>query len=182
MLKDTNSQQYLGQTVSDLQQWWDRFPTPAWHSQSADNQREETSFSGDHWRQVTNHRDEQCECSRVLYSTMRYISAKEKSGRLSSSTGCQTHYNVSDSGWMNGDIFTDWFQNHFLIHAPAMRPLLLLLDGHSSHYNWNAIRCAAESQVIMFCLPPNTTHLLQPWYHYETFCTATSSSSIYRYI
>ena len=63
---------------------------------------------------------------------------------------------------MTAEIFEDWFENHFLVNAPSLRPLVLLLDGHSSHFNLNAIRLATQSQVIMFCLPPNTTHRLQP--------------------
>ena len=38
---------------------------------------------------------------------------------------------------------------------------LLLLDGHSTHYN-SFIRQAAQEKVVVFCLPPNTTHLTQP--------------------
>ena len=47
----------------------------------------------------------------------------------------------------------------FLMSA---RPLLCLLDGHSSHYCPEMIRLAAAEQVIIFALPPNTTHLTQP--------------------
>ena len=66
------------------------------------------------------------------------------------------------SGWIDGEIFRDWFNKHFLEYAPATRPLLLLLDGHSSHYEPNFIREAASKGVIVFCLPPNTTHVCQP--------------------
>ena len=38
------------------------------------------------------------------------------------------------------------------------------MDGHSSHYNLNVIREAAENGVILFCLPPNITHAAQPLY------------------
>lgn len=38
-----------------------------------------------------------------------------------------TVYELSSSGWMDS---TEWF----LFYAPASRPLLLLLDGHRSHY------------------------------------------------
>ena len=51
--------------------------------------------------------------------------------------------------------------HHFLVHAPSVRPLLLL-DGHKSHYNPAFLRMAAEEGIIAFCLPPNTTHMLQP--------------------
>lgn len=50
----------------------------------------------------------------------------------------------------------------FLKYAPLARPLLLLMDGHSSHYCPDTVRMAAKEQVIMFVLPPNTTHLMQP--------------------
>ena len=73
-----------------------------------------------------------------------------------------TMYGLSGNGWMDGEIFSNWFTHHFLVHAPASRPLLLLLDGHSTHYNPSFIRQAAEEKVIVFCLPPNTTHLTQP--------------------
>ncbi|KAF3978760.1 MAG: hypothetical protein HFP77_00250, partial [Methylococcales symbiont of Iophon sp. n. MRB-2018] len=73
-----------------------------------------------------------------------------------------TMYGLSDSGWMNSDIFDNWFTHHFLIHAPSSRPLLLILDGHSSHYSPQFITRAAHEKVIVFCLPPNTTHLTQP--------------------
>ena len=46
----------------------------------------------------------------------------------------RTFYGLSDSGWIDGELFEDWFQWHFLCHVPLQQPLLLLLDGHSSHY------------------------------------------------
>ena len=48
-----------------------------------------------------------------------------------------------------------------LSHTPPLCPLLLLLDGHSSHYTPSVISKAAEEGIIMFCLPPNSTHLTQ---------------------
>ena len=39
---------------------------------------------------------------------------------------------------------------------------MLLLDGHSSHYEPDTIRLAAEEEVIILCLPPHTTHVSQP--------------------
>ncbi len=73
-----------------------------------------------------------------------------------------TSYSLSNNGWMNAELFQEWFQNHFLVHAPSCQPLLLLLDGHSSNYYLSTIRMAADEKVILFCLLPHTTHLLQP--------------------
>ena len=73
-----------------------------------------------------------------------------------------TSYGLSEKGWIDGEIFEEWFEDHFLKFAPAQRPLLLLLDGHSSHYQPAVVRKAAASGVILFCLPPHVTHLAQP--------------------
>ena len=63
---------------------------------------------------------------------------------------------------MHGYGTEKWFSRLFLCCAAAAWPLVLLLDGHSSHYSPATIRFAAEEQVILFVLPPNTTHLSQP--------------------
>ena len=46
--------------------------------------------------------------------------------------------------------------------VPEVRPLLLIMDGHSSHYNPDFIRIAAKEQILIFVFPPSTTHLTQP--------------------
>ena len=74
----------------------------------------------------------------------------------------ETIYALTDNGWSNSEVFDIWFNNHFLMYAPTARPLLLLMDGHSSHYNPSTIKTAAAQQVILFCLPPHTTHIAQP--------------------
>ncbi len=73
-----------------------------------------------------------------------------------------TMHGLSSSGWMDQELFSDWFLHHFLPHAPSARPLLLFIDGHSTHYGPYMIAKAAENKVILFILPPNTTHLCQP--------------------
>ena len=73
-----------------------------------------------------------------------------------------TFYGLSDRGWIDSELFNAWFHNHFLRYAPLARPLLLLLDGHSSHYCPDTICMAAKEDVILFTLPPHTTHSSQP--------------------
>ncbi len=73
-----------------------------------------------------------------------------------------TIYGLSHNGWIDSEIFEEWFEKHFLTHVPPTRPLLLLLDGHSSHYQPSFVRKAAKSGIIVFCLPPHTSHLTQP--------------------
>ena len=73
-----------------------------------------------------------------------------------------TTYGLSDNGWVNSELFEAWLSEHFLQHAVSARPLLLLLDGHSTHYQPQLLRVAKENDVIMLCLPPHTTHEAQP--------------------
>ena len=71
-------------------------------------------------------------------------------------------YGLTKKDWIDTGTFEAWFSRHFLMYAPAVRPILILLDGHSSHFNPTMICMAAEKDILVFCLPPNTTHLLQP--------------------
>lgn len=49
-----------------------------------------------------------------------------------------------------------------IVHAAPQRPLFLLVDGHKSHIAIDAIAFCRENEIILFCLPPHTTHALQP--------------------
>ena len=73
-----------------------------------------------------------------------------------------SRYAVSDNGWITQELFFYWLEKHFLQNAVAYRPILLLLDGHSSHFELKTIQLARQNNVIMFCLPPHTTHVCQP--------------------
>ena len=63
---------------------------------------------------------------------------------------------------MDGELFKSWFATVFLPHTAHLRPALLILDGHGSHLTIDIIDMARQNNVILYCLPPHTTHLLQP--------------------
>ena len=73
-----------------------------------------------------------------------------------------TLYGMSDKRWMDMELFSYWLKDLFLPSIPPARPVLLLLDGHSSHYEPETIRYAASQDVVVLCLPPHTTHVSQP--------------------
>lgn len=76
-----------------------------------------------------------------------------------------TLYGVSDSGWMDAPNYLSWFTKLLLpavSHLTETGPVVLVQDGHHSHISLDLIRRARENNVILLCLPPNTTHLLQP--------------------
>ncbi|XP_034034566.1 tigger transposable element-derived protein 6-like [Thalassophryne amazonica] len=71
-------------------------------------------------------------------------------------------YGWSDSGCINSDLFKKWFLKHFLRHAPKERPLLLIFDGHKSPVSLEVVEAARNQGVILLCLPPHCSHILQP--------------------
>ncbi|KAL7298957.1 hypothetical protein TKK_0008057 [Trichogramma kaykai] len=68
------------------------------------------------------------------------------------------------SGYMQTDIFTRWMKKFIQFsHATLKSPVLLLLDGHSSHVkNLEVIELARDNGVIIVCFPPHCTHKMQP--------------------
>ena len=67
----------------------------------------------------------------------------------------------SESGWINSELFIEWF-NFFIHNIPPVRPVLLLLDGHKSHASIELIELALSNNIHLLCLPAHTSHLLQP--------------------
>lgn len=74
-----------------------------------------------------------------------------------------TRYNRSKSGWFEGPIFEDWFENLLL---PALRHLegtkVLIGDNLSSHLSSHVLDLCSQNDIKFICLPPNTTHISQP--------------------
>ena len=58
--------------------------------------------------------------------------------------------------------FLAWMKKIFLKYAVPERPLLLLTNGHKTHVNIDVIDLCRENNITLFCLPPHTTHALQP--------------------
>jgi hypothetical protein len=90
-----------------------------------------------------------------------------------------TAFAVSDTGYCNDDIALDWI-HHFNIHSNKRRVgrwRMLLFDGFGSHLTRQFIEFCDQAEILPFCFPPHTTHLLQPldvgvfqplkWYHTE---------------
>ena len=64
-------------------------------------------------------------------------------------------YASSRSGFMDRDIYLDWFQNIFLKFAPAQRPLLPIQDSTTAHTGPALIDTVIRNDVILLCFPPN---------------------------
>ena len=69
---------------------------------------------------------------------------------------------TTPSGWTNNDIGLEWLQRLFESHTTTNLPRLLLMDGHGSHLSRGYWQHAIDRKIFLVCLPPHTSHLLQP--------------------
>jgi hypothetical protein len=69
---------------------------------------------------------------------------------------------VTESGFMNSELFPEWLQ-HFTRHARPTKddPVLLILDNHVSHCTLAAVVFYREN-ITLLSLPPHSSHKLQP--------------------
>ena len=79
--------------------------------------------------------------------------------------GCDGTVGLTDKGYSNADVFSAYFKSHFFKYVQERDPdqhVLLLYDGHRSHISLSLIEWAKQNKMILFVLPPNTSHILQP--------------------
>ena len=73
---------------------------------------------------------------------------------------------VSPNGWTDQDLGYLWLRDVFDPQTTAINPTratrLLLLDGHNSHCSIEFLTLAKSKNIEILCLPPHTTHALQP--------------------
>ena len=86
-----------------------------------------------------------------------------------------TIYGLAQRGWMTQHLFERWFKRHFLRYAPAARPLLLLLDGHSSHYCPETLQLAKEEDKANICF---TTKHDSPYTAIRQWCVWPLESTL----
>jgi hypothetical protein len=76
----------------------------------------------------------------------------------------RTVVRVSPNGWTDCRIALEWLQ-HFDIYTKTQlqgKYRLLILDGHTSHVSLPFIEYCEQQNIIPLCLPPHSTHILQP--------------------
>ena len=70
-------------------------------------------------------------------------------------------YAKSLNGYKDEELFFSWFK-FFVAQTQHLGKGMLIIDGHGSHISLNVIDTARENNIILYCLPPHTTHILQP--------------------
>ena len=92
----------------------------------------------------------------IVYQRKKRVPENLREGAVAGTVFCN-----SDNGWINAEIYLEWF-NNFLKSIPPARPVILIQDGHASHISIELIELARSNGVHILCLPAHTTHLLQP--------------------
>jgi hypothetical protein len=72
---------------------------------------------------------------------------------------------VSDTGWMKMDVMSDYIENiiyPYLKNIGTSFPVILFLDGHSTHLSYKLSSLRVKLQIILICLYPNATPIMQP--------------------
>lgn len=71
----------------------------------------------------------------------------------------------SESGWMRSDVFFDFVKNglnEWVLNENIQKPILFFVDGHRSHMSIELSQFCDENRIILYSLPPNATHIMQP--------------------
>jgi len=76
----------------------------------------------------------------------------------------------SPKGWTDSELGRKWIERDFDPESKARQKTrgksegyrLLILDGHNSHCTYSFCDYAQKNKIILICLPPHTTHALQP--------------------
>ena len=74
---------------------------------------------------------------------------------------------MSKTSWSNTDVFHNYITKHFakyvnLSKEKSAAPTLILYDGHKSHISLTLTEWAKKYNVVLFVLPPHTSHITQP--------------------
>jgi hypothetical protein len=73
-------------------------------------------------------------------------------------------YRTTKSGWMDTDSFLAYLVEivNFANEKDIDFPIILFVDGHSTHMSLSAAEFCRDNKVVLYCLVPNATHLMQP--------------------
>ena len=71
------------------------------------------------------------------------------------------YFGRSPTGWISTELFYGWIANFFAKRV-TVRPVILLVDGHSSHIDMHTSKFCRDNNILLYCLPPHSSHLTQP--------------------
>ena len=74
------------------------------------------------------------------------------------------HICTSENGWTDNELGVAYFEEHFEPHTRSTLKgeyRILVVDSHDSHITTQALQFCIRNKIILLCLPPHTTYMLQ---------------------
>ena len=106
-------------------------------------------------------------------------------------------FGFSDNGWMTAKSYYEYVGNVFvpwLDKKKIQRPVILYIDGHSSHLTLHLSKLCSSNGIVLIKLHPNATHIMQPldvsvfqalkieWQKaYQNYCEKSLTIGIHKY-
>jgi hypothetical protein len=75
------------------------------------------------------------------------------------------NYAYSENGWTDNELGLAWLKAFNAETISQCKPgafRMILMDNHDSHITWQFIEYALLNKIVLVCMPPHSTHLLQP--------------------
>lgn len=72
---------------------------------------------------------------------------------------------LSETGWMRSKVFYEYVTmtfNPWLDASGVKKPIIFFIDGHKSHLTMSLSEFCSSNGIILYALPPNATHIMQP--------------------
>ena len=76
-------------------------------------------------------------------------------------------FGVTERGWTNNDLGEQWARKFDAFSASTnstkkQEPRLFIFNGYESHISAQFLECLLTYSIELLCMPPHSTHLLQP--------------------
>ena len=77
-------------------------------------------------------------------------------------------FSYTKSGWNNRELSIEWLRHFDIVSRSRLLKVigkqyrLLILDRYEIHIHVEFIEYCLDNDIIVYCLPPYSTHLLQP--------------------
>ncbi|XP_063887774.1 uncharacterized protein LOC135115197 [Scylla paramamosain] len=74
----------------------------------------------------------------------------------------EAFFQKTPNGWITEVVFLSFLRDIFIPKLGEKRPVVLFVDGHSSHHSLAISTLCNKNGVILYCLKAHASHLIQP--------------------
>ena len=72
------------------------------------------------------------------------------------------YFQNTPNGWINKEVFLSFLRHVFIPNLNCRKPVVLFINGHSSHRSLIISTLCKENGVILYCPKVHASHLIQP--------------------